>query len=1203
MKFKNTCSPQSKGSVTKKFISSSLAMGLLFNTTLPSLASTLSEDGRYETLEDNNITIDNVLEEDTVDVEIEGNTMVNVANQKDAIPITKGYTVEGTNHIPLQGDYDGKAMPVIEGNTLVNHLGYMHYASNTYIDNGDSYTLKLEAGNGQPQILYNLNAIKTNTIYTVIFNADIVEGIPHICFMDSSNTVNASNELIATTSGRYALTLTTNDNESKFLRIIPRNGLNSNFTIYKDIMIFEGDLTGNPPTEYFEGLKSSFEDQLVTQDMVDCGQEKPENLGKYKVEYKVTGKNKFNENFAKVYDNWEKLSYKVFPIHLKPNTQYTFKRSNDENYSFTWLSWVKQSHSASNNNMVYWIANAAYPNRNSTNFTFKTNSTGIIYLNIQIDDGLERHFNAWGNIQIEEGTTATEYEPYKESIKIFYLNSPLLEGDTIEDVNGKATHVKRYDKVVLNGSEIYSHVSTPPTNYFYIEIPKIKENYPTIICDKLKVWENKIGSNNNHNTGISTTAGKILRLRLEDKEMPIEEFKQWLSENPTTIVYELAEPVYETILEESILIDSYKNGHLDLNSNTPVNKIDFMPTSTELNYLYPSKEYTVQFESDNIGKIDSVSLGNEEVYNNYSVRKGVNRFNITTPSEISSTELIIDGIGFNLSSLVVTKVMDENFDYFEGIQSSFENNLVTQEMVNIGQEKTENLGKYKVEVKSTGKNKFDVLSYAKIIESLGVGDYTNNVLTIRKSDSFVDKDIPNIVYQPNTPYTISFDFENMARPDNPCNEIILRVYYTDGTRKDITPWSFTGLSKGHVIAQTDATKTISHIRFSYILPTGETKFKNIQIEEGIESTPYEPYKESVNKFYLKSPLLKGDTIDIVNGKVYHVKKYGQTTYNGTEYWGTYPTYTNDNIYSVARPRPTGCSSFSKVICSRFKNTYISGINEAVSVGLNNIEISISSSELMSNSITGFKQWLSENPVTVVYELENPIYEPIKADLSVQLFEGTTHITNNSNIPANMKITVDRTMNRAVEAIELAENNPTSENLANARYWTNLLRESIKKDELQSEITDINGPVDITLERKDSTANLDVYIKSENMLSMSLDTNSVSFDNYSGVSAMEIKDAVGITISSSLPYNLNAYMPTTITNSDGLKTIPIDVLNIKEGGEDSYQTFESTTDKVVLKGDCAKGNGINHSIDLKLDSNNAHQADIYKTVIKFEAEQQ
>ena len=48
-------------------------------------------------------------------------------------------------------------------------------------------------------------------------------------------------------------------------------------------------------------------------------------------------------------------------------------------------------------------------------------------------------------------------------------------------------------------------------------------------------------------------------------------------------------------------------------------------------------------------------------------------------------------------------------------------------------------------------------------------------------------------------------------------------------------------------------------------------------------------------------------------------------------------------------------------------------------------------------------------------------------------------------------TINRTINRAIEAIELAKINPTVENLSKARMWTNLVKESLKKDELQKEI--------------------------------------------------------------------------------------------------------------------------------------------------------
>ena len=1096
MKFKITCSPQTRGSVTKKFISNSLTIGLLLNTTLPSLASTLSEDGRYETFSGNDITVNNILEEDKANIEIEGNTMVNVANQKDPVPITKSYKVEGNNHIPLQGDYDGKARPVIEGNT-------------TYYNN-DTGQL-------------------TDT------------------FVEGANL----------------------------------------------------------------SLKSSFEDQFVTQDMVNSGQEESKNLGKYKVEYKTIGKNKAKNASSLVTTNEAGLSLD----HLIDGRTYTISISGTSDIHRIKVSKRGYSNAISDPDSVCVDESGSAVADKQTTFVYRKGKGWQLFIAKLNEDGTGSWIKDGTSlehlVQIEEGSTATEYEPYKESIKTFYLNSPLLEGDTIEDINGKATHIKRYKKVVLDGSENWANtgaaLDNPNYTNYFIEPLDISLS-PNMYCDKIKTRFYEEGK-----TAIGMDCEDFLiggytlypNLRI-CTTMHLMELKQWLQANPTTVVYQLASPQYETISEEFILIDSYKDGHLDLNSNIPVNKVDFISATTNLNYLYPSTKYTVQFESDNKGKIDTVLLSSNILLEGYPVRKGVNRFNITTPSEILSTELTVNGIGFNLSNLVVTKVMDENFDYFEGIQSSFENNLVTQEMVNIGQEKTENLGKYKVEVKSTGKNKFDVLSYAKIIESLGVGDYTNNVLTIRKSDSFVDKDIPNIVYQPNTPYTISFDFENIARPDNPCNEIILRVYYTDGTRKDITPWSFTGLSRGHVVARTDATKTISYIRFSYILPTGETKFKNIQIEEGVEATPYEPYKELINTFYLNSPLLEGDRIEYIDGQPTHLKRYEKIVFDGSDDENWTLNHSGEGYYTYYTRLSNFDSRLEPVIISD-NFIYVGGAS-TIFLPSQGFKVHANYSNVLYlcvsklTSATEVNQWLQNNPTTVVYKLASPIYEPIKADLSAQLFEDTTHISNNSNIPLNMEIIVDRTINKAVEYINLAKTNPTIENIAIARMWSNLLKDSIKKDDLQSDIDNITEITDLKIDKKKVSANLDLYVKSENALSMSLDTNSVTFENYNNTEDIEKLGAVNITVSSSLPYDLNAYMPSGISNADGTKTMDSNLLNIREDSTSSYKPFVGVDTKISLKEDCSAGNNNIHTIDFKLNGSQSYDVDVYRTVIKFEAQQ-
>ena len=64
----------------------------------------------------------------------------------------------------------------------------------------------------------------------------------------------------------------------------------------------------------------------------------------------------------------------------------------------------------------------------------------------------------------------------------------------------------------------------------------------------------------------------------------------------------------------------------------------------------------------------------------------------------------------------------------------------------------------------------------------------------------------------------------------------------------------------------------------------------------------------------------------------------------------------------------------------------------------------------------------------------------------------------------------------------------------------------------------------------------------------------------------------------------------------------EVLNIKENTEATYKTFANINEKVVLKDNNPKGNDLSHGIDLKLKEGLAHEADVYKTTIKFEAEQ-
>ena len=403
-------------------------------------------------------------------------------------------------------------------------------------------------------------------------------------------------------------------------------------------------------------LQSTFEDSLVTQEMVDSGEEVADNLGKYKVEYTVTGKNKFDKN--KTLDRYEinisdgtvAISADWFVtdfIPVIPNTSY------------------KISGKASGGGVLYYGKNKQLIS------TAISGGTSLIVIPdnvryIRLNGPLTQK----DTFQLEEGDTATSYEPYKEYTKTLYLNSPPLEGDTIEEKDGCIYHVHRFMQSVLDGSDDENWIMNINNDtYFsaYTDVFKSTQD-KLFICDKFicKKWTDIsdnytecIWSNDPTSRGII-----ISKSKLSTQDMA--GFKQYLQQNPVTVVYELSSPTYELIEQSNLAIPSYANGHLDFNTAVPVEKVDFLSFSEELTYLYANTQYTVQFVSDKATTAD-ITLGGTSLLAQ-SIVEGLNRIAITTPETLVDNKLILDGIGANISKVVVTDT-DREFGYFEGMKS------------------------------------------------------------------------------------------------------------------------------------------------------------------------------------------------------------------------------------------------------------------------------------------------------------------------------------------------------------------------------------------------------------------------------------------------------------------------------------------------------------------------------------------------------
>ena len=625
------------------------------------------------------------------------------------------------------------------------------------------------------------------------------------------------------------------------------------------------------------------------------------------------------------------------------------------------------------------------------------------------------------------------------------------------------------------------------------------------------------------------------------------------------------------------------------------------------NLFKPGKQYTIFCEfSDIVGESKvcfNFNSGRQKPDIFLTPKKGKVRHTFTMPSDypILDTSYVYVyyfdyGNSCKIRNVMILEgdlLLEDMPQYIKNVESSFENTLVTQDMVDSGLEDRKNLGKYKVEYtfNNSQKNLFNKNTAKKVYIDGNI--YTGLIID---TASGLNRSSDWIPCKPNTFYTVS---------GGQRSRWVLRN--KDG---DMT---YIGTSEGN---DNSTIKTLDDtVEFMcYVIYDNLNYLNTVQIEEGSKATEYEEFKELSKTFYLNEPLraVNDDVKDRIikkDGKWVVERNCGQTILDGNEYWWQLSGDSNGNYSRFRYDGFRGKMGYLGYIkCNRFYSykddssftiDYEGICDRANGSGFN---IHINNYRLESVDVDGFKKWLSENPITIVYKLDNAIYESLDVDLSFELKQGINHIYTNSNIPTNIKIELDRKMNRAIEAIKTAKSNPTLNNISIARMWLNLLDESIAKDDLQSDIDNITEIVDLTIDKKKVSANLDLYVKSENALSMSLNTNSVTFENYNNTEDMEKLGAVNITVSSSLPYDLNAYMPNGISNLDGTKTMDSNLLNIRDDSTSTYKPFIGIDTKVILKEDCNAGNNNLHTIDFKLNGSQSHDADIYRTVIKFEAQQ-
>ena len=231
-------------------------------------------------------------------------------------------------------------------------------------------------------------------------------------------------------------------------------------------------------------------------------------------------------------------------IECKPNTTYTISRILPDNSTTNWYALYGYNKDGFK---VQHIVDTQHVGKK----TFTTNND-VYYLRGKSDNPYEIGKNElW---QIEEGSTATTYEPYKSNI-LTVNEDVTLRGigdvrDELDLLTGEVT--KRIEEIVLDGSEegwiytnkgstaigyIESYFTTPPTNaitnYF-----SLIENRPEVFWSAGLDYE------------MFCVNDKSLAFRIEKsklKTLDSNGIKEWLSQNNLIIQYDLATPIIKTV--------------------------------------------------------------------------------------------------------------------------------------------------------------------------------------------------------------------------------------------------------------------------------------------------------------------------------------------------------------------------------------------------------------------------------------------------------------------------------------------------------------------------------------------------------------------------------------------------------------------------------------------------------------------------------
>ncbi|MCR1132724.1 hypothetical protein NE172_17520, partial [Clostridium botulinum] len=376
-----------------------------------------------------------------------------------------------------------------------------------------------------------------------------------------------------------------------------------NDVITTNVMCLEGDWTNREIPSYFEGIKSVGE--LEGNKISILSSDK--NLFSINDKFTLKGSGDGTTEQVIVYDYFS---------YLEKGKNYTFSCKTDGVWGFNGSDTVE----------AYLLKDKKTDNliQIRTNpYTFTCNVTGKYYLRLDINKNNTTH--SFWDIQIEEGTTATSYEEYKEDKTEILLPSPHmgLPSGISDIVNfDKSERIKNVDKATFNGSEGWTLHPYSNSNFSLFYCYSVIGFFVNCLSNKFPLYHGSAESLKQETQEYIWGQGKGVFIWIKNDKLETPDangfkklLKSWADAGiPLEVYYQLETPVPEKLNIKDTL-QSFENGYIQLdNAITPTAQLEY---STNIPSAIGGLTQVVDHSVDEITNIEStisdinIELGDE----------------------------------------------------------------------------------------------------------------------------------------------------------------------------------------------------------------------------------------------------------------------------------------------------------------------------------------------------------------------------------------------------------------------------------------------------------------------------------------------------------------------------------------------------------------------------------------------------------------